>query len=143
MPYEGKLSWLNASDIESMQVLKDASAASIYGARANNGVVIISTRKGVKGAPKITFDTYYGTQQPNRGRFPEFLNPMQFGEYVYARFKNAGQTAGTGETTGTNYGSDPDHPTLPEYLLAGETTGHDITAADADPRSEEHTSELQ
>src|SRR3546814_7177790 len=97
---------------------------------------------------------------------------MQFGEYVYARFKNAGQTAGTGETTGTNYGSDPDHPTLPEYLLAGETTGHDITAADADPanynysmdpaqfyqitkanhagtnwfdaiRSEEHTSELQ
>src|SRR5690606_22607076 len=56
MPYEGKLGWLSANDIESMQVLKDASAASIYGARANNGVVIITTRKGQKGAPKITFD---------------------------------------------------------------------------------------
>lgn len=133
MPYEGKLSWLNANDIETMQVLKDASAASIYGARANNGVVIISTRKGVKGKPKITFDAYYGTQQPNRNRFPEFLNPQQFGEYVYQRFKNAGLTPGTSETTGTNYGSDPDHPSLPEYLLAGSKTGHDITAADADP----------
>ena len=133
MPYEGKLSWLNASDIESMQVLKDASAASIYGARANNGVVIISTRKGVSGAPKITFDAYYGAQAPNRSRFPDMLNPQQFGEYVYARFKNAGITPGTSETTGSNYGSDPDHPTLPEYLLAGNTTGHDITAADVDP----------
>lgn len=132
MPYEGKLGWLNANDIENMQVLKDASAASIYGARANNGVVIITTRKGTTGAPKITFDTYYGTQQPMRNRFPEFLNPMQFGEYVYARFKNAGDTPGTSETTGTNYGSDPDRPTLPEYLLAGSATGHEITAADAD-----------
>src|SRR5690625_5381715 len=68
MPYTGKLSWLNASDIESMQVLKDASAASIYGARANNGVVIITTRSGKSGAPKISFDTYYGIQSPNRNQ---------------------------------------------------------------------------
>jgi len=133
MPYEGKLGWLSANDIESMQVLKDASAASIYGARANNGVVIITTRKGQKGAPKITFDAYYGTQSPQRNRFPEFLNPQQFGEYVYQRFKNAGETPGTSETSGTNYGSDPDRPTLPDYLLAGTKTGHDITAADVDP----------
>lgn len=45
VPYEGKLSWLNQNDIESMQILKDASSASIYGARANNGVVIITTKK--------------------------------------------------------------------------------------------------
>lgn len=45
VPFEGKLSWLNQSDIESMQVLKDAASASIYGARANNGVVIITTKK--------------------------------------------------------------------------------------------------
>ena len=48
VPVEGKLSWLNQSDIESLQVLKDASSASIYGARANNGVVIITTKKGKK-----------------------------------------------------------------------------------------------
>jgi TonB-dependent SusC/RagA subfamily outer membrane receptor len=51
VPYEGKLSWFNQNDIESMQVLKDASSASIYGARANNGVVIITTKKGTLGAP--------------------------------------------------------------------------------------------
>jgi TonB-linked outer membrane protein, SusC/RagA family len=133
MPYEGKLSWLNANDIESMQVLKDASAASIYGARANNGVVIITTRKGQTGAPKITFDAYYGAQTPQRDRFPEFLNPQQFAEYVYQRFRNAGETPGTSETSGTNYGSDPNTPTLPDYLLAGTKTGHNITEADVDP----------
>lgn len=66
MPYEGKLSWLNSNDIESMQVLKDASAASIYGARANNGVVIITTKKGTKGAPKVSLDMYYGMQSPQQ-----------------------------------------------------------------------------
>ena len=46
-----------------MQVLKDASAASIYGARAANGVVIITTKRGTEGEPKISFDMYTGTQQ--------------------------------------------------------------------------------
>lgn len=133
MPYEGKLSWLSSNDIENMQVLKDASSASIYGARANNGVVIITTRKGVKGKPRITFDTYSGMQVPNRSRFPEFLNPQQYGEYVYQQYINAGRTPGTPATTGSNYGSDPNRPTLPEYLLAGTATGHNVTAADADP----------
>src|SRR5690625_1369387 len=133
MPYTGKLSWLNASDIESMQVLKDASAASIYGARANNGVVIITTRSGKSGAPKISFDTYYGIQSPNRNRFPEFRNPQQYAEYVYERYRNAGKTPGQSGNTGTNYGTDPNKPVLPEYLVAGSKTGHEVTAADADP----------
>lgn len=133
VPFEGKLSWLNSSDIESMQVLKDASAASIYGARANNGVVIITTKSGEVGEPKLSLDVYYGTQSPNRNRFPEFLNPQQYAEYVYGRYKNAGKTPGLSGTTGSNYGSDPDKPVLPDYLVAGTKTGHNITAADADP----------
>ena len=133
VPFEGKLSWLNANDIESMQVLKDASAASIYGSRANNGVVIITTKSGEPGDPKISFDMYYGTQTPNRSRFPEFLNPQQYAEYVYQRYINAGKTPGLSGTTGSNYGSDPLTPVLPDYLLAGTKTGHNITAADVDP----------
>lgn len=133
IPYEGKLSWLNANDIETMQVLKDASAASIYGSRANNGVVIITTKKGKKGPPKVSLDTYYGNQVPNRSRFPKFLNPTQYADYVYQRYINAGETPGTNATTGTNYGTDPNKPVLPDYLLAGNKTGHDITEADADP----------
>ncbi|ANH82925.1 SusC/RagA family TonB-linked outer membrane protein [Niabella ginsenosidivorans] len=139
MPYEGKLAWLSPNDIESMQVLKDASASSIYGARANNGVVIITTKKGRKGPPKVSLDAYYGVQSPNRETFPKYLNPMQFAEYLYTAFKNAGLTPGTTTTTGSNYGNDPDKPTLPEYLLAGSATGQNITAADADPSKYRYT----
>ena len=65
-PTKGNLNTLNLNDIESMQVLKDASAASIYGSRAGNGVVIITTKKGKAGKPKFTYDTYYGTQRPGK-----------------------------------------------------------------------------
>ncbi|MCC6287157.1 MAG: TonB-dependent receptor [Chitinophagaceae bacterium] len=135
VPFEGKLSWLNQNDIESMQVLKDASSASIYGARANNGVVIITTKKGKNGAPpRVTFDTYVGTQVPRRETFPKMMNPSQFADYVYASFNNLNdpaQAPGKGSTTGTNYGTGST-PVLPEYLLAGTKTGHDVTTADAD-----------
>ena len=66
-PTKGSLNSLNLNDIESMQVLKDASAASIYGSRAGNGVVIITTKQGKAGKPKFTYDTYYGSQNPIRG----------------------------------------------------------------------------
>ncbi|KOS05866.1 TonB-dependent receptor [Flavobacterium akiainvivens] len=57
------LNFLNPSDIESMTVLKDASAAAIYGARGSNGVVIITTKKGAKGQANFTFDSYMGFSQ--------------------------------------------------------------------------------
>lgn len=132
VPYEGKLSWLDQNDIETMQVLKDASAASIYGARANNGVVIITTRQGIKGPPRINLSTYYGIQSPRREAFPEMMNPQQYAEYLFEAFRNSGQTPGTAATTGSNYGNGAT-PTLPEYLLAGAATGQNITPADADP----------
>ncbi|PIQ32258.1 MAG: hypothetical protein COW63_07205, partial [Bacteroidetes bacterium CG18_big_fil_WC_8_21_14_2_50_41_14] len=57
------LSSINPSDIESMEILKDASATAIYGARGANGVVIITTKKGKKGKDKITFSALVGMQQ--------------------------------------------------------------------------------
>lgn len=56
------LSDINPADIESIEVLKDASAAAIYGSRASNGVVLITTRRGREGAPQINFNTYFGVQ---------------------------------------------------------------------------------
>jgi TonB-dependent SusC/RagA subfamily outer membrane receptor len=56
------LTTINPSDIESMSVLKDASAAAVYGVRAANGVVLITTKRGKTGKPKINFDGYYGVQ---------------------------------------------------------------------------------
>ncbi|WP_027387377.1 SusC/RagA family TonB-linked outer membrane protein [Chryseobacterium gregarium] len=54
------LNFLNTSDIESITVLKDASAAAIYGARGSNGVVLVTTKRGRKGEPMFTYDTYLG-----------------------------------------------------------------------------------
>jgi TonB-dependent starch-binding outer membrane protein SusC len=54
------LNFLNPSDIASIDVLKDASATAIYGARAANGVVLITTKRGAKGQGRVTYDTYYG-----------------------------------------------------------------------------------
>ena len=55
---------LNPADIESMEILKDASAAAIYGTRAANGVLLITTKKGSSGAPKVSYNTYYASQSP-------------------------------------------------------------------------------
>ncbi len=89
VPTQGTLNQLNPNDIESMQVLKDASAASIYGARAANGVVIITTKKGKPGAPSITFDFYTGTQRP--GKMLDLLNTRELGEYLYQSDLGAGK----------------------------------------------------
>jgi len=90
VPTQGTLNQINPYDIESMQVLKDASAASIYGARAANGVVIITTKKGKPGDPKITFDYYTGTQTP--GKTLDLLNAKELGQYLYKADVGAGKT---------------------------------------------------
>lgn len=58
----GGLNQINPSDIESIEVLKDASAAAIYGSRAANGVILVTTKRGTVGKPKVTVDSYIGSQ---------------------------------------------------------------------------------
>ncbi|KEQ31604.1 membrane protein [Pedobacter antarcticus 4BY] len=134
VPYEGNLNWLNQNDIESLQVLKDASSASIYGARANNGVVIITTKKGIAGPPKINLDAYVGISAPRKSTFPKMMNPQQYAQYIFDGYTNAGLPI----DAGANYGSGST-PTLPEYLVAGGANGQDVTAADADPSKYNYT----
>lgn len=64
MPVSG-IGYLGANDIESIEVLKDASASAIYGARGANGVILVTTKKGKAGSSNITFDSYYGIQKMN------------------------------------------------------------------------------
>ena len=80
------LSGLNPNDIESMQILKDASASSIYGARANAGVVVITTKQGKTGAIKVTYDGYYGIQS-TVGKYSDFLiqDPKQYAQLQIAK----------------------------------------------------------
>lgn len=58
------LSTVNVNDIESINILKDASATAIYGSRAGNGVVLITTKSGKSGQAKVNYDAYYGMQEP-------------------------------------------------------------------------------
>ena len=71
------LSNLNPADIESMQVLKDASATAIYGSRASNGVVLITTKKGKNGKSSINYESYLGYQS-----VPKYLDLMNLPEYA-------------------------------------------------------------
>jgi len=70
---------LNFNDVESFEILKDASATAIYGSRAANGVVLITTKKGKNGKTKFTFNTQYGTQSPTNKR--GFLNAAEYIEF--------------------------------------------------------------
>src|SRR5437016_2431391 len=79
IPMAGGVGDLNPRDIESIEVLKDASATAIYGSRGANGVVLITTRKGRAGATNVTYDSYAGYQAPLR-RVPLFNGP-EFAEY--------------------------------------------------------------
>lgn len=79
---------INMNDIESIEILKDASAAAIYGSRASNGVVLITTKKGKSGKSKIEVGFFTGNQKPTRHR--KFLNAQQFVEY----FSDASVRAG-------------------------------------------------
>ena len=62
IPYTGGLSDINPNDIETIDVLKDASAAAIYGSRGSNGVILITSKQGKQGKVSITYDGSYGTQ---------------------------------------------------------------------------------
>lgn len=82
---------LNPSDIESIDVLKDAASTAIYGARAANGVIIITTKKGKDGQGSLTYEGF--TSFSNPWKTPEMLNSEQYIELTREKFANANRTA--------------------------------------------------
>jgi TonB-dependent starch-binding outer membrane protein SusC len=80
------ISSLNPNDIESLSVLKDAGAASIYGSRASNGVIIVQTKRGSRGT-KVTYNMYYGTQLPGSGP-TNLLNTQEYADLQWLIYKN-------------------------------------------------------
>jgi TonB-dependent starch-binding outer membrane protein SusC len=82
------LAEINPSDISSIEILKDASATAIYGSRAANGVILITTRRGADSAPRVTFDSYAGYSQPYR--LYDLMNAEQFVSHKNLARANAG-----------------------------------------------------
>lgn len=116
----GAITELNPNDIESMQVLKDASAASIYGSAAAGGVIIITTKKGRPGKPRITYDSYYGRQAFNKRL--DLMNTAEYGQYLYLLALNSGNVVNGqfkhGQYAGPT-GISTTGPIIPDYIFAG------------------------
>ncbi|BES62941.1 SusC/RagA family TonB-linked outer membrane protein [Dysgonomonas capnocytophagoides] len=88
MPIEGGLDYLNPSDIASIEVLKDAASGAVYGARAANGVVLVTTKTGKEGRTRVTYDFSYGWQRPWKER--DVLNATEYAIMMNEGAVNAG-----------------------------------------------------
>ena len=89
MPIEGGLDYVNPSDIQSIEVLKDAASGAIYGTRAANGVVLVTTKQGVKGKTVVNYNMSYGWQNPWKHR--DVLNATEYAVMMNEGLVNAGQ----------------------------------------------------
>ncbi len=89
VPIEGGIEYLNQSDIESIEVLKDAGSAAIYGARAANGVIIVTTKQGRSGGMEVNYSGYYGAQNPWRKL--TLLNAAEYATLMNEASAAAGQ----------------------------------------------------
>lgn len=131
----GSMHDLNAQDIESFQVIKDGAAA-LYGTRAANGVIIITTKKGKSGRATVTYDAYYGTQVPKGGNVFNKLDPQGMADLYFVQAYNSQQwdTTAAHNINSAQYGkmtkaqvediiAGKAHATLPDYLVVGGTSG--------------------
>ncbi len=84
----GDMGSLNANDIENISVLKDAASAAIYGVRAANGVILVTTKKGVEGNLKVSYKGYAGFQKPTR--LPEWVNSSEYAVLYNEALQNDG-----------------------------------------------------
>lgn len=102
VPVEGaNLSLINPNDIESVDVLKDAASAAIYGARASNGVILVTTKKGEAGKARVSFNMYAGMQYPSN--LYEMMNAKQFVELSNEAYTNTQNDPNiVGQTPGPN-----------------------------------------
>ena len=88
---EGSLANLNPADIEQVSILKDASSTAIYGSRASNGVVLVTTKKGKAGKVEISYDFMYGVQQPTS--LPKIADSWVYAELYNEAAVNSGRAA--------------------------------------------------
>lgn len=96
MPYDGSIAAINAADIESINVLKDAASTALYGSRAANGVVLITTKKGSQQHSKVTFDARMGVNTRGISEYDIMKDPGEYMTTYWTVLKN--QNGGDGAT---------------------------------------------
>ena len=131
----GTTDFLSPDDIESTTVLKDAAAASIYGARAANGVIVYTTKRGARNKGiTVTYDGLYGGTDPNVGGVAKMLTPQEQADWTHVAYRNNAAANGTAVAyTHPQYGTSA-QATLPTYLHFNGANGvnsGDMAAAQA------------
>ncbi|MEN2282327.1 TonB-dependent receptor [Algoriphagus sp. SE2] len=119
----GSTDFLNPDDIASTTVLKDAAAASIYGARAANGVIIYTTKRGRRGNQKIRVDYngMFGVTTPGKGL--DMMNPQDFADYTWLAETNQAILDGRDPAYGHPQFGSGSTPVLPYYINVGGASG--------------------
>ncbi|WP_024768459.1 SusC/RagA family TonB-linked outer membrane protein [Aquimarina macrocephali] len=97
----GDLSYVNPADIQNISILRDASAATIYGSRASNGVVIVTTKRGKRGDPQVVVNSYISTHSINDNI--EVANRAQHDQIKLQAYANVGETPAPYLTNGEQY----------------------------------------
>ena len=90
VPYDGDLSSISSSDIESMTVLKDAASTALYGARGANGIIMITTKKGKSGKARVNFDAKWGVNSRAIKNYDVLTSPKNYLETAYQAIYNGG-----------------------------------------------------
>ena len=110
--FPGSMSDVDASDISSISVLKDAASAAIYGNRAANGVVLITTKKGATGKVKLSYNGYFGIQEATS--LPDVLNSYEYATLYNEACRNSGQAEKylPEEIQKFREGTDPMYPSI-------------------------------
>ena len=115
---ESTMSSVDPNDIENISILKDAAASAIYGVRAANGVILITTKKGAKGRAIVSYDGYVGWQ--SAARLPKYLDSYNYALLMNEAYKNDGLAAPYDDAALKKFqdGSDPDNYANSDWLGA-------------------------
>lgn len=105
IPYDGLLNSLNPDDIESMTVLKDAASAALYGARAANGVILVTTKKGKAGAPQVSLKAMWGSSSRAVKEYKK-VHAAEWMEYQWEALRNGRQGMDNGGKTPEQWATD-------------------------------------
>ncbi|RPD50305.1 TonB-dependent receptor [Hymenobacter sediminis] len=130
---------LNPNDIESITILKDAASAAIYGSRASNGVVLVTTKQGRQGKSKVNVGYYIGTSSPTHKR--KFLNAAQYTELLTEAALNSPfgrldiQEEAESERTNIDFNSGVDENWVDAGLRDGKVTQYDFNVSGGDAKT--------
>ena len=109
---------LNPAEIESITVLKDPSLIAMYGSEGSNGVIVITTKTGKLGGPRLEYNTYVGEENPIK--LPKMITPQQQADALYNSYSNSSPKQTPAPTTFYGTGTTP---VLPDYIIEGTVNG--------------------